>query len=180
MIENIDRWLGVFQDRLRKRGDLESTIVVYLSDHGEMLGDHGRWGKSVPHQASAGVQLVMAGPGIATGVSSDALVSLMDLAATFIDFAGLPVPSAMESRLLRPLLDRGGGRHRDFARSALKVARAHPGRFRMVHDHRYKLAEGFFEARALFDRETDPTESECIADSKPGEVARLARLFADA
>lgn len=122
----------------------------------------------------------MAGPGIATGVSSDALVSLMDLAATFIDFADLPVPSAMESRSLRPLLDRGERQHRDFARSALKVARAHAGRIRMGQDHRYKLVEGFFEARAPYDRETDPAESESIAESKPGEVVRVARLFADA
>ena len=180
MVENIDRWLGIFQGRLRVRGDLDNTVVVYSSDHGEMLGDHGRWGKSVPYQASAGVPLVMAGPGIARGVRSDALVSLMDLAATFIDFADLAVPSAMESRSLRPLLDRGGGQHRDYARSALKVSRAHAGRFRMVQDHRYKLVEGFFEARALFDLETDLTESENIAEGKPGEVARLARLFADA
>ena len=93
MIENIDRWLGIFQDRLRDRGDLDNTVVVYSSDHGEMLGDHGRWGKSVPYQASAGVPLVMAGPGIAQGVRSDALVSLMDLAATFIDYADMPVSS---------------------------------------------------------------------------------------
>ena len=50
----------------------------------------------------------------------------------------------------------------------------------MVRDHRHKLVEGFFEARALIDRETDPTESENKADSKPGEVARLSRLFDDA
>ena len=179
MIENIDCWLGAFEDRLRKRGDVDNTIVVYSSDHGEMLGDHGRLGKSVPYQASAGVPLVMAGPGIATGVSSDALVSLMDLAATFIDFADLPVASAMESRSLRPLMDRGGGQHRDSARSALRVARAHASRFRMVQDHRYQLVEGFFETRALLDRETDPTESEDIAESKSGAVARLSRLFAD-
>lgn len=145
-----------------------------------MLGDQGRWGKSVPYQASAGVPLVTAGPRIESGVTSDALVSLMDLAATFIDFAGLPLPAAMQSRSLRPLPDRGGGQHRDFERSAMKVARAHAGRCRMVQDHRYKLVEGFYEARALFDRETDPTESENIADSKPGEVARLAGLFDDA
>ena len=179
MIENIDRWLGIFQDRLRDRGELDNTVVVYSSDHGEMLGDHGRWGKSVPYQASAGVPLVMAGPGIAQGVRSDALVSLMDLAATFIDYADMPVPLEMESVSLRPLLDRGVGQHRDFARSALKVARAHAGRFRVVQDHRYKLVDGFFEAIALYDRENDPTESENIAESKPDEVARLAKLFAD-
>ena len=180
MVENIDGWLGTYQDRLAERGELENTVVVYSSDHGEMLGDHGLWGKSVPYQASAGVPLIMAGPGIVIGERSTALVSLMDLAATCIDYADMPVPAEMESRSLRPLLDRGGGEHREYARSALRVARAHAGRFRMVQDHRYKLVEGFFEQKALYDREADPQETENIAASKPGEVARLEKLFADA
>ena len=180
MVENIDGWLGTFQERLRERGDFDNTVVVYSSDHGEMLGDGSLWGKSLPFQASAGVPLVMAGPGIAQGHSSDALVSLMDLAATFVDMAELAVPSEMESRSLRRVLDRGGGEHRDFARSALKTGNANAGRFRMVQDHRYKLVEGFREQRELFDREADPYERENIADRKPAEVERLGRLFSDA
>ena len=180
MVENIDRWLGIFQDRLRERGDIDNTVVVYSSDHGEMLGDHDRWGKSVPFQASAGVPLVIAGPGIAEGVQSEALVSLMDLAATFVDFAGVTVPEEMESRSLRPLLDTGRGEHREHARSALKTPQARAGRFRMVQGHRYKLVEGFFEVRTLYDREADPLETVNIASRKPDEVERLAKLFPDA
>ncbi len=179
MIENIDRWLGLYQDRLRERGELDNTVIVYSSDHGEMLGDHDRWGKSVPYQASAGVPLVIAGPGIVEGVRSDSLVSLMDLSATFIDFADLPVPTEMESQSLRALLDQGGGQHREFARSALKAGQAHAGRFRLVQDHRYKLVEGFFEDTVLYDREADPLEMENIAAAKPSEVERLSKLFAD-
>ena len=41
MIENIDRWTGVYLDTLERRGELDNTIIVYSSDHGEMLGDHG-------------------------------------------------------------------------------------------------------------------------------------------
>ncbi len=180
MIENIDRWLGAFQDRLRERGELDSTLVVYSSDHGEMLGDRGRWGKSVPYQASAGVPLIMAGPGVARGARSEAVVSQMELAASVLDSAGLRVPSDMESRSLRPLMESGKGEHREVARSALKVGRAHAGRFRMVQDRRFKLVEGFFEKRVLYDREADPLETENVADSKPGEVARLESFFADA
>jgi len=179
MIENIDRWLGLYQRHLEERGELDNTVIVYSSDHGEMLGDHDRWGKSVPYQASAGVPLVMAGPGIAEGVRSDSLVSLMDLSATFIDFADLPVPTEMESQSLRALLDQGGGQHREFARSALKAGQAHAGRFRLVQDHRYKLVEGFFEDTVLYDREADPLEMENIAAAKPSEVERLSKLFAD-
>ncbi len=180
MIENIDGWLGTYQDRLRERGELDNTVVVYSSDHGEMLGDHDRWGKSVPHQASAGVPLIMAGPGIVSGAASDAMVSQMDLAATFLDFAGVRVPAEMASTSLRPLLDQGGGEHREYVRSALKTPQAHDERFRLVQDHRYKLVEGFFERPWLYDREADPDETKNVADAKPSEVARLRKLFPDA
>jgi len=52
MIENIDRWAGRFRDRLRERGELDDTVTVFAADHGEMLGDHGRWRKSVPYHGS--------------------------------------------------------------------------------------------------------------------------------
>ena len=180
MIENLDRWVGLFQERLAERGELDNTIVVYSSDHGEMLGDHDLWGKGLPHQASMGVPLVMAGPGIAEGVRSDALVSVMDLATTFLDYGDVAIPSEMESRSLRPLLDSGKGEHRDYLRSALKKRKAAAGRWRSVNDHRYKLVEGYFEERALYDLENDPLEAENIAAGKPAEVARLEKLFVEA
>ncbi len=64
MLENIDGWTGKYLDMLEQRGELDSTLIVYASDHGEMLGDHGRWGKSVPFHPSANVPLYVAGPGV--------------------------------------------------------------------------------------------------------------------
>ena len=87
MLENIDRQIGRFLEVVAERGELERTLVVYSSDHGEMLGDHSRWGKSTYYQASAGVPLVVAGPGVQRGVTSGALVSMHDLAATFLTSA---------------------------------------------------------------------------------------------
>ena len=123
--------------------------------------------------------MVMAGPGITKGVRSDALVSLMDLAATSIDYADVAVPDQMESRTLRPLLDSGKGEHRDHLRSALQTGNAASGRFRLVQDHRYKLVDGFEEKKLLFDTEADPFEDHNIAASKPEVVARLEKLFAE-
>ena len=180
MVENIDRWLGAYERRLRRRGDLDSTVVVYSSDHGEMLGDHGRWGKSVPYRASAGVPLVVAGPGVAAGKVNTSLVSQMDLAATCIELADRPVPQSMESISLRSRLERGTGEHRELVRSALKTPSAHHGRFRMVQDHRYKLVEGYHERPTLYDREKDPLETEDIADIRPDVVQELSTAFLEA
>ena len=170
MIENIDRWIGLYQERLTERGELDDTIVIYTSDHGEMLGDHDYWGKGVPQEASWKVPMAMAGPGIAAGTRSDALVSLMDLAATSLDYAEAGVPEELQSRSLRPLLDSGAGEHREYVRSAL-------GRFRVVQDHRYKLVDGFHEEKELYDLEADPFEDENIAAAKPDVVAGLEKLL---
>jgi len=50
MVENIDRLVGLLLDELKKRGEMDNTLVVYSSDHGEMLGDHNRWGKVLPRR----------------------------------------------------------------------------------------------------------------------------------
>ncbi len=169
MVENIDRWVGIYVDELRKRGELENTVIAFSSDHGEMLGDHNRWAKSVPWQPSIGVPLILAGPGVKNAVS-DALVSTMDLAATFLDFANLAVPKNMDSRSLRPVLDGRAHKHRDSLRSGLND-------WRVAWDGRYKLVRGDGPEMQLFDMEADPLENRNLAAKMPREVARLQELL---
>ena len=188
MVENIDRWAGVFLDEVERRGELENTLVVYSSDHGEMLGDHNRWGKTLPYHASASVPMIVAGPGVGKGVVSDALVSHMDLAATYLDYAGVPRPADMDSRSMRPLLEGKTKAHREFVRSGL-------GSWRMIYDGRYKLVRGFDPSRItkeksapdtssgelpplLFDLETDALENINIAEKAPNHVTRLSKFLA--
>jgi arylsulfatase len=119
LFRSIDSHIGRFLDLVRQRGELERTVIVYSSDHGEMLGDHGRWGKSTYYQPSVGVPLVVAGPGVRAGVASDALVSTHDLTATFLESAGLPPLPGMESRSLLPVLSGAAETHRAHVRSGL-------------------------------------------------------------
>ncbi len=170
MIENIDRWVGIFINEVKKRGELDNTLVVFSSDHGEMLGDHNRWGKSVPWQPSVGVPLIAAGPGIKRGVATPALASVMDLAATFLDYAGLSRPKDMDSRSLRPLLEGRTRSHRAHVLSGL-------GDWRMVWDGRYKLIRGFEETEQLYDLEADPLENRNLAAEQPAAVSRLRRML---
>jgi len=188
MIENIDRWVGRFLEEVELRGELDNTLVVFSSDHGEMLGDHNLWAKRHPHQPSVGVPLVAAGPGTAPGVVSDAPVSVVDIAATFLDYAGLSVPGEMDSRSFRPLLEGRTRSHREFVLSGMDPWRA-------IFDGRYKLIRGYTPGMRmsgsglpayrekkdlpplLFDLREDPLEDRNIAAEAPAEVQRLTELL---
>ena len=180
MVENIDRWLGVYVETLRKRGELDSTVVVYSSDHGEMLGDHGHWGKGVPYHPSVGVPLIVAGPGVVTGQAVGAPTTTLDLTATFLELAGLDIPGDMDSRSLVPVLAGECAVPRDVVRSGLH-------RWRLAYDGRHKLIRGFGPrgkgqraadgdappALLLFDRHEDPLENRNLAEELPEAVERL-------
>ena len=170
MVENIDRWLGVYVDLLQDRGQLENTLIVFSSDHGEMLGDHNRWGKSLPYQTSIGVPLVVAGPEVEAGLVTDTLVSLIDLTATFLDIADLQVPSGMAGQSLKPVLSGQTKIHRQRVRSGL-------GDWRLVYDGRYKLIQNFEDKSWLFDLEDDPAESQNQFAEHPNLVEELQQFL---
>ena len=170
MIENIDRQVGRFIDTVVERGELDNTLIVFSSDHGEMLGDHSRWGKSTWRTPSSGVPLIVAGPGVAQGAVSDALVSLHDLAATFLDYAAAPPLPAMDARSLRGVLEGTTDQHRDCVLSAL-------GEWRMLFDGRHKLVvTGSDAAELLYDLREDPFECSDIAQQQPEIVERFHRM----
>ena len=168
MIENIDHWVGRYLDLLEERGELDNTLIVFSSDHGEMLGDHNAWGKGKPLHPSVSVPLVIAGPGVQQGITCDLPMTNLDLTATFLDYAGLAIPKDMDSRSLRNLLKGMSRTHRDIVLSGL-------GNWRMIYDGRYKYIEGFGDTPQLFDLDADPLENHNrIADpSVSDHVARL-------
>jgi len=162
MCENIDRGIGEILAAVEQRGELGNSIVIFSSDHGEMLGDHNRWGKHVPYQASVGIPMVAAGPGVKARGESNALVSLHDLTATFLDYAGVKKPAAMDSRSLRPLLAGRTKVHRSHLVSSLEG-------WRMVWDGRHKLIEGYEKEPQLFDLQTDPLENSNLS-AQPSKI----------
>ena len=166
MIENIDTWCGRLLEAVAARGELENTVVVYASDHGEMLGDHGRWGKSIWYEAAVRVPLIIAGPGAASGASSAALVSLHDLAATFLDYAAAAPLPGMDAVSLRPLLEGRRSHHRPVAVAALAG-------WRLATDERHKLVIDPAHEPLLFDRTADPFEDHNLASQRPEVVDQL-------
>ena len=189
MCENIDRGIGLYLDKLTSMRELNDTIIIFSSDHGEMLGDHGLWGKVVPYQASAFVPLIIAGPGIQQAATSSALVSIMDLAATCLDFANVQCPSKMDSRSFRPLLQGGTISHRDVVFSGL-------GAWRMAYDGQYKVITGYDVKSkrnspewtiyskqvqgipsVIFDLKQDPKETEDLSANMPGQAHKLLQIL---
>jgi arylsulfatase A-like enzyme len=83
-----------------------NTVVALTSDHGEMLGDHYFWRKTVPYEPSARIPLLLRAPrrfGIQPGTVVDEPVGIEDIMPTILDLAGVPVPDTVEGRSLLPL-----------------------------------------------------------------------------
>lgn len=180
MIHNIDRLLGVYIEEIRKRGELDNTIIVFSSDHGEMLGEHGYWSKKRPLHPSVMVPLVISGPGVKSAVVCDKPVETLDLTATFLDYAGVKVPESMDSKSLRPYLEGTGELEREVVRSSYEA-------WTLVFDGRYKLISGDLTGKVnatdqaknlvLYDLANDPKEMTDVAAANPEIVARLQPLL---
>ncbi len=93
MVREIDDWLGEILDKLDELGLADNTLVIFTSDHGEMLGDHGMHSKMIFYEGSVHVPLLMRFPGrIKPGTVVESPVSSMDVCPTILDYLGMPVP----------------------------------------------------------------------------------------
>jgi arylsulfatase len=105
-ISLVDDWVGRMVQSLEARGQLDNTLFVFTSDHGDCLGDHHQVYKFSSHYDSvARVPLVMAGPGVKKLGVRDPLVELIDLGPTFLELAGLEPLEDASGQSLCPLLD---------------------------------------------------------------------------
>ena len=188
MIEQIDDHVGRLLDTLEATGQRENTLIIFMSDHGESLGDHGLMFKGCRfYEGLVHVPLIFSWPGALTqGKEIDALVELLDIAPTLLDYANEPIPKEMAGRSLRPLLEGKTDTHRESVRceyyKALSLLR--PGREEwegnratMIREERFKLVVYHgHEQGELFDLKNDPGEFENLWDS-PGHMDTRFRLM---
>ena len=179
MIENIDSHLGSYLEYLASRDILDDTVVIYASDHGEMLGDHDRWGKVVPYQPSAHIPLVLAGPGIESRPDSHAWVDLVDVAATILHIGSADSPSGKGQVLTGPALASrktvGLGGWRAIYEDGLKYVHNFDPESAGPSWNEFNPADDV--PAALYDLEADPGESTNLAAEQPETVARLRRAL---
>jgi choline-sulfatase len=105
MIDQVDTYFGQILEKLQSLGeDLDDWIIVYTSDHSEMLGQHGIWEKTRFYEGSVRVPLIIRWPRQFEHRIVDQNVNLCDLFATLCDLAGLDIPDNLDSRSLVPLM----------------------------------------------------------------------------
>ncbi|MCP5152538.1 MAG: sulfatase-like hydrolase/transferase [Ectothiorhodospiraceae bacterium] len=183
MIKLIDDQLARILQCLRDSGQLESTVVIFSTDHGESLGDHGLIEKGCRfYEGLVHVPLIVSWPGqFRAGLRADALVELQDQAPTILELAGVSLPETMQGRSLLPILrgDAAPDHHRDFVRSeyydAIWMSDAShgtmyfDGRHKLVVYHNHDLGE-------LYDLREDPGEFVNLWD-EPDCIGLKARLL---
>ena len=176
MIENIDGHLGSYLDYLANRNIQDDTVVIYASDHGEMLGDHDRWGKVVPYQPSVHIPLVLSGPDIEAKPAADAWVDLVDVAATILQFAGASSPSGkgqvLTSRSLASRKVVGLGGWRAIFEDGMKYVH----NFDPESGPRWAGGEvdpATTASAMLYDLDNDPGERDNLVTDEPGTAHRL-------
>lgn len=120
MIAQIDDQFARLMDALEQSGQKDNTLIVFSSDHGESLGDHGLIKKGCRfYEGLVRVPLIFSLPGvIQTDAQVDGLVELLDMSATILDYAGLEIPDYFQGQTLRPILEgkKSGAHIRDSVR----------------------------------------------------------------
>ncbi|OED38562.1 arylsulfatase [Chromatiales bacterium (ex Bugula neritina AB1)] len=158
----IDKQVGDILDTLEKRGALDNTIILFTSDHGDCLGDHGHSQKWNMYEQTVRVPAVISWPGrIPQGKRVSDLVALFDLGPTILEYAGVSTPSWMEATSLRPYL--GGSpdaeRQRVYAEHSNDALLTGTRFMTMIRDRAMKLVH-FVDSDngQLFDLDNDPDE----------------------
>ncbi len=165
MISLIDDGIGMMLRTLEERGLLDNTIVIYSSDHGEMLWDHGMVYKTILYESSAGVPLIIRYPkAFAQKLRPKSPVSLVDLGPTLLEVAGAsPLPGA-HGRSLVPILS-GKADDRTEVFSEFEQSR-------MVRRGGWKyICDPSWDVQQLFNLDEDPQEIDNLVHKAP-EIAR--------
>ena len=166
-IKSVDDGVGEVLDYLEEAGLAENTIVVYTSDQGFYLGEHGWFDKRFMYEESFRTPLLVRYPKeIKPGTKISKLVQNLDFAPTFLDYAGVEIPQEMQGVSFRKLVSGETGEWRDavyytyYEYPSVHMVKRHYG----VATDRYKLMHFYYDVDEweMYDLKTDPSEMKNI------------------
>ena len=158
IISHMDYEIGRILDRLEALDIADNTYIIFTADHGLAVGKHGLLGKQNQYEHSIRVPLVINGPNVSSGSSSDALVYLQSVYPTTCELAGIPTPSTVEFKSLLPLIEETADDSYDAIFGSYKDFQ------RMVRTKDFKLILYPEEDQVqLFDMKADPLEMTNLA-----------------
>jgi arylsulfatase A-like enzyme len=182
MLQAVDEAIKRIIDLLTTSNQLANTYIIFTADNGWVMGPHRFTGtKRVPYEESVRVPLYIRGPGVPAGVRLSHLVANVDLAATIVDLAGIPIPADIDGRSLVPLLSNARPTPESW-RQSLPISyedsssAAGAPSWKGVRTPRYTYVEYATGERELYDNIADPSQLQNIAASAH---ATLLATFAE-
>ncbi|ANH37517.1 Choline-sulfatase [Nocardioides dokdonensis FR1436] len=180
-LDALDQTLEPLVEQLRAEGELDNTYIVLVTDNGFQMGEHRWFGKILPYEESVRTPLLVRGPGIGPGTTTDATATIVDLVPTFLDIAGAEAGVEVDGR---SLLDLWRGEETEDLHPGGVLVQGGPFRpetpdtgwlYRGIRTDRYtwvRFHDGFVE---MYDRDRDPHQVESVT-GRPRYAAVEAEL----
>jgi len=183
IISHMDTQIGRILDALERSGKAGDTVVIFTSDHGLAVGQHGFMGKQNMYDHSLRVPLILAGPGLPAGRRIDTPVYFQDIVPTTLEWAGADVPDAIDYRSLRPLLDDPDTPHYEAIYAAYMDLQRMVMRdgFKLIHYPAIDMTRLYHAAEDPLERHDlagDPAHAS-IREGLETELQRLQRALGD-
>lgn len=171
MITHLDEQIGRILETLDRSGKADRTYVIFVADHGLAVGSHGLLGKQNVYEHSMKAPLIVRGPDVPRGKSTEAFTYILDLFPTLVNIAGAKAPQGIDGIDIRPLWTGAKQRNRETMFLSFRNL------MRSINDGRWKLIRyPQIDHTQLFDLQNDPDEMRSLAEA-PEQKARVERMM---